>query len=333
MDKIVECVPNFSEGRDRAKIDRIATAIASAPGVRVLDVDPDPDYNRVVITFVGGPDAIGEGAVRGIREAGQVIDMTSHKGNHPRMGATDVCPFVPVRGVSMDECVRIAEAVGHRAWEEAGIPVYLYEQAARLPSRRNLAQVRRGEYEGLPEKLRDPTWRPDFGPPEFNARSGATIVGARPFLIAWNVNLASDNLAAANEIARRVRESGRVEGGRRVPGRLKSAKAIGVMLEARRIAQVSMNLTDFSVTPPHVAFDACREEAARLGERLNGSELVGLIPKEPLLMAGRHALGNADVSEQKALEAGITYLGLSAFGTFDPAKKVLEILLESKGAT
>ncbi|MBI5529027.1 MAG: glutamate formimidoyltransferase [Deltaproteobacteria bacterium] len=330
---MVECVPNFSEGRDRAKIDRIASAIASAPGVRVLNVDPDPDYNRVVITFVGGPATIGEGAFRGIREAGRAIDMTSHKGNHPRMGATDVCPFVPVRGVTMDECVRIAQTVGRRTWEEAGIPVYLYERAARTPSRQNLADVRRGEYEGLAAKLRDPDWRPDFGPPEFNARSGATIIGARPFLIAWNVNLASDNLGAANEIARRVRESGRVENGHRVPGRLKSAKAIGVMLQARRIAQVSMNLTDFAVTPPHVAFDACREEAAKLGEKLNGSELVGLIPKEPLLMAGRHASGGADLPEEKAIAAGIEYLGLAALEPFAPEKKVLEIVLEARGAT
>lgn len=331
MDRIVECVPNFSEGRNRTKIDRIAAAIASAPGVRVLGVEPDPDYNRTVVTFVGGPGTVGEGAVRGIREAAVLIDMTSHKGKHPRIGAADVCPFVPVRGVTMEDCVRIAEDTGKRAWEEVGVPVYLYERAAKTPARQNLADVRRGEYEGLAEKLRDPQWRPDFGPPEFNARSGATIIGARPFLIAWNVNLASDNISAANEIAKLIRESGRTEGGVRVPGRLKAVKAMGVLARARRTAQISMNLTDYFVTPPHVAFDACREAAQTLGERLNGSDLVGLVPKEPLLMAGRHSFGGerADLPEDALVAAGIEYLGLSAFGQFDPTKKVLETILEN----
>lgn len=332
MERIVECVPNFSEGRDRAKIDAIAAAIGSAPGVRVLNVDPDPDYHRVVITFVADPAVIGEGAVRGIKKATEVIDMTAHAGNHPRMGATDVCPFIPVRGVTMDDCVTIAMTVGRRAWEEAGVPVYLYERAARIAARRNLADVRRGEYEGLASKLRDPAWRPDFGPPEFNARSGATIVGARPFLVAYNVNLASNNLDAANVIARRVRESGHIERGARVPGRLKALKALGVMVGERNIAQVSMNVTDFTVTPPHAAFDACREEAARLGERVNGSEVVGLIPREPLLMAGRHALGEkaAGLAPSEVLQAGIDYLGLSALYPFEPDKKVLELLLDTQ---
>lgn len=332
MERIVECVPNFSEGRDRGKIDAIASAIASAPGVRVLNVDPDPDYHRVVVTFVADPAAIGEGAVRGIKKAAEVIDMTAHAGNHPRMGATDVCPFIPVRGVTMDDCVAIAMTVGRRAWEEAGVPVFLYERAARTAARRNLADVRRGEYEGLPLKLRDPAWRPDFGPPGFNARSGATIVGARPFLVAYNVNLASSNLGAANVIARKVRESGHLEGGVRVPGRLKALKALGVMVGERNIAQVSMNVTDFTVTPPHAAFDACREEAARLGERVNGSEVVGLIPREPLLMAGRHALGEkaAGLPPAEVLRAGINYLGLSALYLFEPEKKVLELILDAQ---
>ena len=332
MDRIVECVPNFSEGRDRAKIDAIAGAIASAPGVRVLNVDPDPDYHRVVVTFVGEPATIGEGAVRGIRKAAEVIDMTSHAGNHPRMGATDVCPFIPVRGVSMDECVTIALTVGSRVWDEAGVPVYLYERAARTPARRNLADVRRGEYEGLAQKLRDPAWRPDFGPPEFNARSGATIIGARPFLVAYNVNLASGNLDAANVIARRVRESGYLEDGVRVPGRLKALKALGVMVGERQIAQVSMNVTDFTVTPPHAAFDAGREEAERRGERVNGSEGVGLIPREPLLMAGRHALGEGARGRPagELMTAGIEYLGLSALYPFEPERKVLELILDAR---
>ena len=330
MDRIVECVPNFSEGRDRARIDKIATAIAGAPGVRVLNVDPDPDYNRVVITFVGDPATVGEGAFRGVQKAAEVIDMTSHTGNHPRIGATDVCPFVPVRGVTMDDCVSIAMTLGHRVWDEVGIPVYLYERAARDPARLNLADVRRGEYEGIVQKFADPAWRPDFGPPEFNARSGVTIIGARPFLVAYNVNLASANLDAASTIARRVRESGYLEGQSRVPGRLKAVKALGVMVGGRSIAQVSMNLTDFTLTPPHAAFDACREEAGALGEELNGSEVVGLIPREPLLMAGRHARGDkgAGAAEDALMKAGIDYLGLSALYPFEPEKKVLELVLE-----
>jgi glutamate formiminotransferase/formiminotetrahydrofolate cyclodeaminase len=330
MNRIVECVPNFSEGRDRKKIDKIADAISSAPNVRLLSVEPDADYNRTVVTFVGPPETVGEGAVRGIAKAAEVIDMTSHTGNHPRIGATDVCPFVPVRNVTMDDCVSIAMTVGNRVWEEIGIPVYLYERAARVPERRNLADVRRGEYEGLSDKLRDPAWRPDYGPPEYNARSGVSIVGARPFLIAYNVNLGSSNVDAANEIARRIRESGWTVDGVKRPGKLKAVKALGVMLGAKNIAQVSINLVDFAVTPPHVAFDECAMEARALGEKVTGSEVVGLIPREPLLLAGRHALGHAagSADEPRLLKAAVEYLGLSALAPFEPASKVLELMLE-----
>ncbi|MFA6035258.1 MAG: glutamate formimidoyltransferase [Myxococcota bacterium] len=329
MGRIVECVPNFSEGRDARKIDRIAAAIESAAGVRMLSVEPDADYNRTVVTFVGDPDAVVEGAFRGIAKAAEVIDMTSHTGNHPRIGATDVCPFVPVSGVTMDDCVSMAMMLGKRVWDKVGIPVYLYERAARSPERRNLADVRRGEYEGLCEKLADPRWRPDFGLPEYNARSGVTIIGARPFLVAYNVNLATPNLDAASEIARRVRESGYLKDGVRVPGRLKAVKALGVMLGEKNIAQVSMNLVDFKVTPPHAAFDECVREAGALGERVNGSEVVGLLPLEPLLEAGRHALGAAAAGKPQGdlIDAAIGYLGLSTLAPFIPGKKVLELML------
>jgi glutamate formiminotransferase/formiminotetrahydrofolate cyclodeaminase len=329
MRRLVECVPNFSEGRDAARIEAIAGAIRSAPGVRLLGVEPDRDYNRTVVTFVGEPEAVLEGAFRGIEMAARVIDMTSHAGNHPRIGAADVCPFVPVSGVTMDDCVTLAMSLGNRVWEEVGIPVYLYESAARIPQRRNLAEIRKGEYEGLAEKLRDPSWRPDYGPPEYNARSGAAIIGARPFLIAYNVNLDSASVGAASEIARTIRESGHIKDGARVPGTLRAVKAMGVLLSERNIAQVSMNLVDFRVTPPHVAFDECRRVAERLGERVRGSELVGLTPLEPMLLAGRHALGGAAADEGALVNAAIDYLGLSSLAPFYPQKKILELVLES----
>ena len=332
MPRLVECVPNFSEGRDIIKIERIANAIKSVQGVRLLSVEPDPDYNRTVVTFVGYPEAVLEGAFKGIEKAAEVIDMTSHTGNHPRIGATDVCPFVPVSGVTMDDCVNLAISLGNRVWEEVGIPVFLYESAARIPGRRNLAEIRKGEYEGLADKLRDPLWRPDFGPPEYNARSGVAIIGARPFLIAYNVNLTTPNVGAASEIAKTIRESGYVNDGERIPGTLRSVKALGVLLGARNIAQVSMNLVNFKVTPPHVAFDECLRVAETLGEKVNGSEIVGLIPLEPMLMAGKHALGADVQSDDMALvEAAIRYLGLSSLGGFDPKKKVLELVLENGG--
>ena len=294
--KIVECVPNFSEGRSQIIVSAIAQSIKKVPGVALLSVEPDKDYNRSVVTFVGDPYAVVEGAFRAASVAAELIDMRTHKGEHPRIGATDVVPFVPVSGVTMEECVEMANIFGKRVGEQLGIPVYLYEEAARLPERKNLATIRKGEYEGLPKKLEDPVWKPDYGAALFNAKSGATVTGAREFLIAYNVNLATNKKEDAHEIALRIRESGRTvkeADGRstKIPGSLKSVKAMGVILERLNIAQVSINLTSFHITPPHVAFEEVKKEAKTLGVEVTGSEVVGLIPKEALLIAGKFYLG------------------------------------------
>lgn len=257
MPRIVECVPNFSEGRDIKTINAIAGAITNVPGVKFISAEPDKDYNRTVVTFIGEPAAAVEAAFAATKKAAELIDMTQHKGEHPRLGATDVVPFVPLQGVTMQDCVRLARQFGQRVGEELNIPIYLYEEAATKPERRNLSTIRKGEYEGLAEKLQDPEWNPDFGPAAFNARSGATVAGARMFLIAYNVNLKTSDTKVANEIALRIRESGRIkkdaEGnpvldakGKKVsiPGSLKSVKAMGVLLEAHNIAQVSINLAE-----------------------------------------------------------------------------------------
>ena len=310
--KIIECVPNFSEGQDLGVIKQITDAIESVEGVKLLDVDPGKDTNRTVVTFVGNPDAVSEAAFLAVKKASEVIDMSKHHGAHPRMGATDVCPFVPVSGITMEETVTIAHNVAGRIGAELGIPVYCYENAARKPERRNLANCRSGEYEGLRKKLADPEWKPDFGPSEFNERSGATAVGARDFLVAFNVNLNTTSVRRANAIAYDVREKGRSkregdkvtghivkdENGEKVmiPGSLKSVKAIGWYIEEYGIAQISMNLTNISVTPVHVAFDeVCRKADAR-GVRVTGSELVGLIPLKSLLDAGRYFLAKQQMS-------------------------------------
>src|SRR5437867_8102376 len=300
MTKIVECVPNFSEGRDIRTINAIGGAISGVQGVKFISAEPDRDYNRTVVTFIGHPEAVVEAAFKSTQKAAELIDMTTHKGEHPRLGATDVVPFVPVSGIEMKDCVRLAHEFGRRVGEELGIPIYLYEEAATTPERKNLSAIRKGEYEGLPEKLKDPKWKPDYGPIEFNPKSGATVTGARTFLIAYNVNLATNDITLANEIALRIRESGRVkkdtsgspildEKGHKVnmPGSLKAVKAMGVLLEAHNIAQVSINLADYHITPPHVAFEEVRKEAAALGVNVTVSEIVGLTPKEALLMAGK----------------------------------------------
>jgi glutamate formiminotransferase/formiminotetrahydrofolate cyclodeaminase len=336
MARIVECVPNFSEGRAIKVINAIAGAISGVAGVKLLSAEPDKDYNRTVVTFVGEPAAVVEAAFMGTRKAAELIDMTAHKGEHPRIGATDVVPFVPVAGVTIDDCVALAREFGKRAGEELGIPIYLYEAAATRPERRNLSTIRKGEYEGLAEKLKDPEWAPDFGPTVFNPRSGATVTGARMFLIAYNVNLATPDVAVANEIALRIRESGRVkkdaEGkpvidaqGKKItiPGTLKAVKAMGVLLEAHTIAQVSINLVNFHVTPPHVAFEEVKRQAASLGVAVTGSEIVGLTPREALQMAGTFYAPDAP-SDDLRLEAAVASLGLSQLEPFDPAKKIIE---------
>ena len=339
MAKIVECVPNFSEGRDIKVINAIAGAISRVQGVKFISAEPDKDYNRTVVTFIGLPEAVVEGAFQGTQKAAEMIDMTTHKGEHPRLGATDVVPFIPVSGVEMKECVTLAHSFGRRVGEELGIPVYLYEEAASTPERRNLSTIRKGEYEALGEKLKDPRWKPDYGPVMFNAKSGATVTGARMFLIAYNVNLNTNDTKLANEIALRIRESGRVkkdgngnpvlgDNGQKVtiPGSLKAVKAMGVLLEAHNIAQVSINLVNYHITPPHKAFEEVRKEATTLGAEVTGSEIVGLTPKEALVLAGKFY--SPEINDEEALvSAAIERLGLSQLDRFDPQKKIIEYQL------
>ena len=299
MKQLVECVPNFSEGRDRALIDKIVAAMAAVKGVKVLDVDPGADTNRTVVTLIGEPAPVAEAAFQGIRRAAELIDMSNHSGAHPRIGATDVCPFVPVSGVTMADCAELARQVGRRVGDELGIPVYLYEAAAASPQRVNLADVRAGEYEGLADKLRDPAWKPDFGPATFNARAGATVIGAREFLIAYNINFNTRDAALVNDIALEIREKGRVKKdakgavvkdaqGEKVwaPGKFKAVKAIGWYIEQYGCAQLSINFNNYKISPVHEVFvEVCRQAEMR-GLRVTGSELVGLIPKQALLDAG-----------------------------------------------
>jgi glutamate formiminotransferase / formiminotetrahydrofolate cyclodeaminase len=339
MSALVECVPNFSEGRDASIIEAIGASIRSISAVKLLSVEPDKDYNRTVVTFVGSPEGVVEAAFQSTRVAAERIDMAKHSGEHPRIGATDVVPFVPVSGVSMEECVQFARRYGKRVGEELKIPVYLYEEAATTPERKNLAAIRKGEYEGLATKLKDPAWVPDFGPAEFSARSGATVAGARVFLIAYNVNLKTNDQKLAHEIALRIRESGRVKKdahgnavtdaqGQKIiiPGTLRAVKAMGVLLEAHNIAQVSINLVDFHVTAPHEAFEEVKRQAADLGLEVTGSEIVGLTPKEALVMAGRYyAPGVTD--EAALINLAITRLGLSQLERFDSRRKIIEFQL------
>ena len=333
MTRIVECVPNFSEGRNPDVIEAIARSIRAVAGVRLLSVEPDKDYNRSVVTFVGEPEAVESAAFEATRIASELIEMRLHRGEHPRLGATDVVPFVPVSGVTMEECVRIAHSFGKRVGEVLGIPVYLYEEAATSPARNNLSDIRKGEYEGLAEKLKDPAWRPDYGPTVFNPKSGATVTGARFFLIAYNVNFNTNRKDLAHEIALRIRESGRTKkdasgNGVKIPGSLKAVKAMGVLLERLNIAQVSINLNNFNITPPHVAFETVKREAKSLGIDVTGSEVVGLIPKEALLMAGRYYSGGQEV-EKELIDLAIESLGLSQIERFEPEKKIIEYMISA----
>ena len=329
MDRLVECVPNFSEGRERSVIDAIAQALASVSGVKLLDVDPGADTNRTVYTLVGPPDEVGEAAFRGARRATELIDMTAQKGAHPRMGALDVCPFIPVSGITMAECADLARAVGRRIGDELQIPVFFYEHAAASEERRSLANIRAGEYEGLAAKLEDPAWAPDAGPARFNPRSGGTVVGAREFLLAYNVNLNTLDRRLANEIALNIREGGRAKrdakgeilrdasgASIKIPGRLKAVRAIGWYIEQYRQAQVSINLLDYTTTPLHVVFETARDEAGKLGLIVTGSELVGLTPLAPMLEAGRYFLRkqgkSAGVPERELVEIAVRSMGLDS---------------------
>jgi glutamate formiminotransferase/formiminotetrahydrofolate cyclodeaminase len=346
--RLVECVPNFSEGRDKDKIQAIVREIEATPGVKLLDVDPGESTNRTVVTFLGPPEAVQEAAFRAIRKAAEVIDMRQHRGAHSRIGATDVCPLVPVSGVTMEDCVKLAEGLGRRVAEELGIPVYLYEAAARRPERKNLATIRAGEYEGLAEKIKDRHWAPDFGKPVFNPRSGATVIGAREFLIAYNINLNTRDRRLANEIALDLRESGRAKRDRagnvvkdkrgntvKIPGKFKEVKAVGWYIEDYGRAQISVNFTNYKVTPVQVVFDEAARLADKLGLRVTGSELVGLIPKEALLMAGRHYLEKQGKSpgapEEELVRTAVISLGLNDVAPFDPRKKVIEAQFEEPG--
>jgi glutamate formiminotransferase/formiminotetrahydrofolate cyclodeaminase len=341
MPALVECVPNFSEGRDRAVIDAIAEAIRGVSGVKLLDVDPGADTNRTVYTFVGDPDAVSEAAFRAAGRGIELIDMSRHKGAHPRIGSMDVCPFVPVSDITMDACAELARALGRRVADAHRVPVYFYEHAASCDERRSLAAIRAGEYEGLARKLADPAWAPDAGPAEFHPRAGAFVVGAREFLLAYNVNLNTTDRRLANEIALTIREGGRLKRDARgdvvvdaagqqvrVPGRLKAVRAIGWYIEEYRQAQVSINLLDFRTTPLHVVFETVREEADRLGLVVTGSELVGLTPLAPMLEAGRHFLRkqgkSTGVPERDLVATAIQSLGLAQVAPFDAAKKIIE---------
>ncbi len=349
MEKLIECVPNFSEGRDEKIIRQITDAIKSADGVSLLDVDPGATTNRTVVTFVGSPEAAVEAAFRGIQKASELIDMRKHKGAHPRMGATDVCPFIPVSNVSWEEAIECANRLGKRVGEELKIPVYLYEKAAKDKSRSNLAVIRAGEYEGFAEKIKKPEWKPDFGPVRLNEKAGATAIGAREFLVAYNVNLNTKSVRRANSVAFDVREQGRfkTEDGTpsgkkildangepvRVPGMLKHVKAIGWFVKEYGIAQVSMNLTNIEETPLHAAFDACLEAAGKRGLRVTGSEIVGMVPKKCLTDAGRYFLRkqkwSEGVSEEELIDIAIRSMGLSELKHFDPKEKVIELKIES----
>jgi len=350
MEELILCVPNFSEGRDLSVIDAITARIESVDGVELLDVDPGQATNRTVVTFVGPPDAVIDAAVGAAEMARDLIDMVSHTGEHPRFGAMDVCPLIPVSGVTMDETVEYARTLARRLGDEVGLSVYCYENAAFTPERRNLADVRQGEYEGLAARSGDAQWVPDFGPAEFNSRSGATAVGARGFLVAYNINLNTTSTRRANAVAFDVRERGRVkrlgesltgeveldEHGERVwlPGTLKGVKAIGWFIEEYGIAQISMNITDIEATPVHVAFDeVCRAAEAR-GMRVTGSELVGLIPLSAVLDAGRYYLKkqhrSTGVSDAELIKIAVKSLGLDELGVFDPSEKIIEYAIDDR---
>jgi glutamate formiminotransferase/formiminotetrahydrofolate cyclodeaminase len=347
--KIIECVPNFSEGRNLQTIESICSEIRSVDGVKLLNVDPGKATNRTVVTFAGAPDEVIEAAFLAIKKAAQLIDMRLHKGEHPRMGATDVCPLIPVRGISMEETAQYAQKLAQRVGEELQIPVYLYEEAQTNKHRSNLSVIRAGEYEGFAKKIQLPEWKPDFGPQVFSEKSGASVIGARDFLIAYNINLNTKSTRIANRIAFDVREAGRVvregnpysgpivldENGepQRIPGTLKHVKAIGWYIEEYEVAQISMNLTNYKETPIHIAFDEVCKSAAARGVRVTGSELVGLIPLNAMLDAGKYYLQkqgrSVGVSDSELIHIAVKSLGLDELSPFKAEERIIEYLLES----
>jgi glutamate formiminotransferase/formiminotetrahydrofolate cyclodeaminase len=353
MIKLVECVPNFSEGVNLAIIKQITDEVESVEGVRLLNVDPGKATNRTVVTFVGEPDAVIQAAFLAIKKAGELIDMSKHKGEHPRMGATDVCPLIPIANISMEETAEYAKQLAKRVGEELGIPAYLYQYAQADKTRDNLSVIRAGEYEGFFKKIKEPKWKPDFGPAEMDTKRGATVIGARDFLIAYNINLNTTSTRRANAIAFDVREAGRVmregdpvtgkvingENGKpkSIPGTLKSVKAIGWYIEEYGVAQISMNLTNIEVTPIHIAFDEVCSKAADRGIRVTGSELVGLIPLKAVLDAGKYFLRkqqrSTGVSEKELIKIAIKSLGLDELGPFNPDERIIEYLLKDSAAS
>ncbi len=346
--QIIECVPNFSEGRDLTIIKQITDQIETVDGVKLLDVDPGYATNRTVVTFVGAPEPVMEAAFLAVQVASQLIDMTKHSGEHPRMGATDVCPLIPISGITLEEIVPYAHQLAARIGNEIKIPVYCYEEAATEPKRRNLATVRAGEFEGMEKKIALPEWKPDYGPTTMGLNAGATAVGVRDFLIAYNVNLNTSSVRRANSVAFDIREKGRVlrEGNpitgkvvedadgnpKRTVGMCPAVKAIGWYIEEYGLAQISMNLTDIKQTNLHEAFEACRQSANKRGMRVTGSELVGLVPKKVMLTAGRYFLSlqerSLGISEEEIIHIAIKSLGLDELAPFDPKKKIIEYLLE-----
>jgi glutamate formiminotransferase/formiminotetrahydrofolate cyclodeaminase len=347
MKQIIECVPNFSEGRDMAVIQQITDQIKTVDGVKLLDVDPGAATNRTVVTIAGEPEQVIEAAFRAVKKAMEVIDMSKHTGAHPRFGATDVCPLVPIANISMEETVKYAHLLGERIGKELGIPVYCYENAAKSPERRNLANCRSGEYEGLSKKFSDPTWKPDFGPAQFLPKTGAIAVGARDFLVAYNINLNTTSTRRANAVAFDIREKGRPmregnsvtgkimkdEKGNQIniPGSLKACKAIGWFIEEYGIAQVSINLTNISITPVHVAFEEACKKAQERGMRVSGSELVGLAPLKVFTDAGKYFLKKQNrsvgVSEAELIKIAVKSLGLDDLKPFNPQEKIIEYVL------
>lgn len=348
--RLIECVPNFSEGQNMEVIQQIAASISAITGVRLLDVDPGKATNRTVVTFVGNPEAVVEAAFQAIKKAAELIDMSKHNGEHPRMGATDVCPLIPISGISMEETVFYAHQLAKKVGEELAIPVYTYEAAATMPERKNLADIRAGEYEALEDKLKKTEWKPDYGKAIFNKKAGATVIGARDFLVAYNVNLNTTSVKRANSVAFDIREQGRVmrEGDpvngkiihdadgepMRIPGTCKSVKAIGWFIEEYGLAQVSMNLTDINITPLHIAFDECQKSAIARGLRVTGSELVGMVPKKVLTDAGKYFIEkqnlSSGVAEEELIRIAVKTLGLDELAPFDPAQKIIEYKLGEK---
>jgi glutamate formiminotransferase/formiminotetrahydrofolate cyclodeaminase len=350
MSQLIECVPNFSEGNDLQIINQITAEIEKTEGVKLLNVDPGKATNRTVVTFVGNPNVVIEAAFKAIKKAGELIDMSKHKGEHPRMGATDVCPLIPISNISMEETAKYAQLLAKKVGTELNLPVYLYEEAQPNKSRNNLSIIRAGEYEGFFKKIKQAEWQPDFGPNEFDAKRGATVIGARDFLVAYNVNLNTTSTRRANSIAFDVREAGRVkrEGdpitGKivtdaagnpvNIPGTLKSVKAIGWFIEEYGIAQISMNLTNINITPVHIAFDEVCKKANERGIRVTGSEIVGLIPLKAMLDAGKYFLEkqqrSTGVSEKELIKIAVKSMGLDELSPFNPDERIIEYILEDK---